>query len=195
MQLHNFRDAAKNKTVGQSVRIVTTNKTSSNTSTNSSSGSRSDGSGKDRKWLIGQDLQRCACARNGILTKEVYRKEGKYTLVDVRNHYGSFKSACIYLKIINPDNIEDRDMVIANIKNVLEYEQKIDEATYREFGAYSFDAIDKRYGFKRLLVSEGLLPVTAIYPKYTIRKQPRCMRLTWVYTHPKHIYGYERKKV
>lgn len=134
----------------------------------------------DVGWMIGNDLLKCARRRNNILTKEIYQAEGSYTLNDVRKFFGSFNKACVRLRIVNPDNIEDYDMVVANIKDVFTHERKIDAAIYREYGAYPYQAIEQRYGFNRICVREGLMEPDILYPSYPRKSFGRSLALRWV---------------
>ena len=138
--------------------------------------------------FVGNDLLICARRRNGILTECDYKDEGRYTLNDVVNCFGSFAHACTQLKIINPANIEDKAMILKNLKDVFEIMRKIDETVYRDYGAYSYTAIDKRWGFNRLLVESGLLAPTVLYPSYPFKRPSRYRRLVWNYTYGKQFY-------
>lgn len=139
--------------------------------------------------FVANDLLTCARRRNNVLTEANYAAEGRYTLIDVKNCFGSLIQACTQLKIINPENVEDKEMILQNIKDVFEFTRKIDEVTYREYGTYSYAAIDKRWNFNKLLIEAGLAELTILYPIYPIKQMPRHARLTWSYTHDKKIYG------
>ena len=139
--------------------------------------------------FVGNDLLVCAGRRNGILTEFDYKDEGKYTLVDVKNCFGSFAQACAQLKIINPANVEDKAMILKDIKGVFEYVRKIDETTYREYGAYSYADIDRRWSFKRLLVEAGFSGLGILYPIYPVKRLPQPIKLIWVHTRNKRFYG------
>ena len=139
--------------------------------------------------FVANDLLTCAKRRNNVLTEANYVVEGRYRLIDVNNCFGSFAQACTQLKIINPDNIEDKAMILQNIKNVFEEVRKINETIYREYGAYSYFAIDKRWGFAKLLVEAGLAAPSSLYPIYPIKRFPRHARLIWSYTRNKKFYG------
>ena len=141
------------------------------------------------KPCIAGDLIHCARRRNNILTASRYQAEGRYSLEDVTCYYGSFDNACTALQIINPDNIEDYAMVAADIHNVREFCGKIDADTYKDNGAYPFEALDKRYGFQRILVKEGLIPVSALYPSYPVKKNGVAIAMRSVATYEKRLFG------
>ena len=145
--------------------------------------------GVDITPFVGNDLLICANRRNGVLTEFDYRDEGRYTLDDVTNCFGSFAEACAQLKIIYPFNIEDKDMILKDLRDVAEYVGKIDETTYREYGAYSYAAIDKRWKFNRLLVEAGLAAPDILYPVYTVKRYPYSKQITWNYTYRKKFFG------
>jgi hypothetical protein len=142
------------------------------------------------KPYIGNDLIVCASRRNNILTAAIYQKEGRYSLEEVEQYYGSFDQACTDLQIINPDNVEDYAMVITDIRNVYDFCRKINAEIYKDNGAYPFDAVDKRYGFQHILIKEGLAPVSSMYPSYPIRRMGLSVKTKSVLTHNKRLYSY-----
>lgn len=139
--------------------------------------------------FVANDLLTCARRRNNILTEANYAAEGRYTLIDVKNRFGSFAQACTQLKIINPENVEDKAMILQNIKDVFDFTRKIDEVTYREHGAYSYAAIDKRWNFGKLLIEAGLATLNILYPIYPIKQSSRHARLIWSFTYNKKFHG------
>ena len=143
---------------------------------------------QDLSVCVSTDLLRCAATRNNILTEAYYEKDGMYSLDEVRQYYGSFSEACIKFHIINPDNIEDCDMVIANIKSIYETERKMTEEIYRDYGAYDFDAINKRYGFRNLLFKAGI--IVSAYPVYRINKNPLPCYIVHTHTYEKRFFGF-----
>ena len=143
---------------------------------------------QDLSIYVSTDLLRCAATRNNILTEAYYEKDGMYSLDEVRQYYGSFSEACIKFHIINPDNIEDCDMVIANIKSIYETERKMTEEIYRDYGAYDFDAINKRYGFRNLLFKAGI--IVSAYPVYRINKNPLPCYIVHTHTYGKRFFGF-----
>jgi len=143
---------------------------------------------QDLSLCISTDLLRCAGARNNVLTEAYYKKDGKYSLEEVEQYYGSFSEACTKFHIVNPDNMEDRDMVIANIKSVYEIERKINEDIYRNYGAYDFDAINKRYGFRNLLFKAGI--IVSAYPVYRINKNSLPCYIVHTHTYGKRFFGF-----
>ena len=140
------------------------------------------------KPYIGNDLIICASRRNNVLTATVYQEEGRYSLEEVEQYYGSFDKACTDLQIINPDNVEDYAMVITDIRNVYEYCREINADIYKENGAYPFEAIDKRYGFQHLLVKEGFASVSTLYPNYPVRRAGISVKIKHVLTYHKRFY-------
>lgn len=141
------------------------------------------------KPCVGNDILKCAHKRNNVLTEDIYRKEGAFSLEDVTKYYGSFDNACTVLQIINPNNIKDYNMVLADIHNVRQFCGKIDADTYKENGAYPYDAVDKRYGFQFLLVKEKLAPSAVLYPHYqSKRKSGSSIFIRSLLTYNKHFY-------
>ena len=140
------------------------------------------------KPYIGNDLIVCASRRNNILTAAIYQDEGRYSLEEVEQYYGSFDKACTDLQIINPDNVEDYTMVIEDIHNVYEFCRDINANIYKENGAYPFEAIDERYGFQRLLVKEKLAPMSSLYPSYPMRRTGTSVKIKHLLTYYKRFY-------
>ena len=140
-------------------------------------------------FAINNDLLRCAHARNNTLTRAWYSKDGEYSLLNVFHYYGTFEEACRQLKIKNPDNINDYEMIVEDIKRVLEEEKKIDADTYKNYGAYDYEAINKKYEFKAILRKEKLLPVTAYYPNYPVVLIPRATIIKAGRTYHKKFIG------
>lgn len=139
--------------------------------------------------FVANDLLTCARRRNNILTEATYVVEGRYKLSDVNDCFGSFAQACTKLKIINPANIEDKEMIVKDIKNVFEFIRQINEIIYQEYGAYSYVAINKRWGFNKLLVEAGLVTLPNLYPTYQMKRSIIHIRLIWTYTYNKKFYG------
>ncbi len=103
----------------------------------------SDESKDPPKWLIGKDILSYAKARNNILTEKTYRENGWYTIEQVNEAYGSFNAACIELNIINPDNIDDYDKIIDDIRMVASmHNNHINAEIYKNEGGFLFDALD-----------------------------------------------------
>ena len=141
-------------------------------------------------WMIGEDIRRQAQARNNILTLDRYLERGRYSAEEIDEAYGSFAQACLELKIINPDNLDDYPHIVADIKAVAsENGGTVTPELYRENGIFSLDGIDKKYGFNQILVKEGLRARTLLYPTYPVKKHARHNKFTWLNTHDKVFWS------
>ena len=145
---------------------------------------------KPMKWMIGRDLIDCAQKRNNVLTQSVYEQAGKYSIAQVMEAYGSFKAACLEHNILNPENIDDYEKIIEDIKQVAAmYNGKMSPEIYQAEGIYSYEAIDKKYGFHNILVDEGFIPRDIRYRIYPLKRESRSSILSWNYTYQKQFYG------
>ncbi len=129
------------------------------------------------KQQIGIDMLRVAHMYNNILYQKHYRKHGHYLLNDVKTWFGSFNKACRELQIVNPDDPWDLQAVLKDIMYVAATYHDISINTYREFGIYQVDALQKRYGkFGDLVILAGAhkKPQEHI-PQKQKKKEPACM--------------------
>jgi len=163
----------------------------------------SNGDSKIRVF-VAHDLIACASRRNNVLMAEIYEKEGHYTLTDVNAYYGSFVKACTELRIMNPDNIEDYEMIAANIRDVFEYcGHRISPELYKEYGVYDYDNIEAYWGFDNILIKEKLKEnivvkkkpaaekpaAQAAYPVYPIKRSPVPVAIRLIHTYYKRFFG------
>ena len=147
------------------------------------------------KWLIGKDILSYAEARNNILTEQTYKENGWYTIEQVNKAYGSFNAACMELNIINPDNIDDYGRIVDDIRMVASmHANHISAEIYKDEGIFSFEAIDKKYGFNNILMREGYKEFVGSYKTYPVKRKSRIPYFAWVYTRNRKIFSVESRR-
>ena len=111
------------------------------------------------KTHVANDILKVARMYNNVLYKKNYFAYGIYSEEEVKQYFGSFEEACRELKIVNPEDPYDLDAVIEDIQVVLQQEKKISPQIYKDYGIYTVNELQRRYGSldRLILIATGAL--------------------------------------
>lgn len=149
------------------------------------------------KQRVAADILQIAHRYNNVLYKKNYFKYGAFKKDDVNQHFGSFNKACRALKIVNPEDPYDLTAVLNDIRFVLNDRKEISLKIYREYGIYTIESLQRKYGnFNDLMImacgrqrqlKEKTEPVPRpIYSHYPVIQRGQHIMLRW---RKKLLYG------